>query len=201
MSLDDLALGVGLLALAVLLGLAGCLDDEPERTLDREVRVVDADVNETVRGGDEYWMVSVTGSEADEDENQPVCDRRAPDFDVRPANRSVVYEEEAYGFDAAEVATLVAFDHEDKSSGCPEAEHLVANPEAEHVQAMGGYGDLALTVHANGTLTVDGHRVRLGQAAEVTYEGRPAEGGHVTGDFRVVNLGAWPTDRLQAGRP
>lgn len=199
MRLDDPALGI--LAVVVLLGLAGCLSDEPEPSLERDIRIVDADTDETARAEDEYWMVTVQGEEVDEEENQPVCGRLPPNYDIHPANRSVVYNNSSYTFDPQQVTTLLAYDHEDKSASCPEAEHLVANPDADHVQAMGGYGNLTLTVHANGTVVVDGERVPLGQAAEVTYEGRPARGGHVEGSFRVVNLGAWDQANLTAGEP
>ena len=43
-------------------------------------------------------------------------------------NRSIVYDIRTYTFEPANVTTMLAFDHADTSSSCPEAEHLLPTP-------------------------------------------------------------------------
>lgn len=192
--------GLGLAVATVF--LAGCIGHVDD--LDREVQIVAgaADADET-RDGDEYWMVWVRGNETDERAQPFVCTRVLPNYRLDVGDRSVVYSNGSYGFDPDEVRVLVAFDHEDRSSQCSEAEHLVADPEPEHVQEMGEWGELALTVREDGTLVADGHEIELGVAAAFSYEGTPQDPDklHVDGGFRVEVLGAWPQEKLQEGEP
>lgn len=184
---------------------AGCLGpDGSEGWLDREVQIVDGAASaEGERGEDEYWMVWVRGNETDERDPQAVCARQPPNYRLHPGNETVVYDNRSYDFTAEEVTALVAYDHEDRSSGCAEIERLVANPREGHVEVMGEYGDVSITIRDDGTLLVDERAVLLGEAAEVTYEGTPPdpERVHVEGSFRAEVLGAWPQDRLEAGDP
>lgn len=187
------------LLLAAIAGCTGPSDDG----IEREIHTLANDVTDTSRSQDEYWMVWIHGNETDERKNQAVCSRLPPDYRIDRANESVVYENRSYDFEPANVTTLLAFDHEDRSSQCAEAEHLVANPQDAHPQAMGEYGTLSLTVREDGTVLVDGKQVSLGETAEVTYEGTPPDPDklHVDGRFLVENLGAWDQQRLEPGEP
>jgi hypothetical protein len=183
--------------------LAGCLQDE-DTGVDRDIRVVDGPADpDATRGEDEYWMVLVDGTEIDERESQPVCDVAPPDHRVDRANETVTYDNRSYTFDPAEVGVLVAFDHWDRSSSCPEAWGLVPDPPEGYEREMGEWGPLSLTVRDDGTIIVDEHAVLPGEAARASYEGTPSdpETIRVDGSFEVQLLGAWPQEQLQAGQP
>lgn len=183
--------------------LAGCsvapLGEGPERSVELEP----VDVPDTDRDGDELWMVWVRSNETVEGRNQPVCARTSPSYELLHANQSVRYDPARYDFEPDEVEVLLAFRHEDRSSSCPEAYRLVANPDRSDGEDLGGYGTLEVTVDPDGSLAADGHEVGLGQAARFTYEGAPADAneGRVDGAFRVVNLGAWDREALWAKAP
>ncbi|PSG97874.1 hypothetical protein BRD56_03235 [Thermoplasmatales archaeon SW_10_69_26] len=196
--------GPRLLAALVLLSvpLTGCIGQADG--IERELEVVDGDVDpDQARDEDEFWMVWIRGSELDVRDPQFVCSRIPPDYRIDAANWTLVYDNRSYSFTPGEVDVLLAFDHEDHSSGCAAAEHLVANPGLGYTETTGAYGELTVTVEADGTLVVDGHRVPLGSMLEASYEGDPPgpQRVRVDGSFRVENLGAWPHQHLERGDP
>jgi len=58
---------------------------------------------------------------------------------------------------------------------------------------LGGGGELAVEVHANGTVQVAERRARLGLGVQATYE--TVDG--LEDQVRVANPGAWHTSHLE----
>lgn len=190
---------VSFLLAAVL--LAGCIpgDDGPlGDRLDRSIEVVDRGSRDAERGSGEYWMVWIRGNETDTRSPRVACARVPPSFGIVHHNRSVWYRPPATDIDPDEAEVLVAFDHEDRSSGCPEVERLVADPSDGYTVEMGTWGELSITVHPDGTLDAAGRSVPVGRALVASYEGYPTEMGRpqVEGGFVAEVLGAWDRDDI-----
>jgi hypothetical protein len=118
--------------------LAGCSSPADGDPLQREFHVETTDVDpDQERGEDEFWMVWIRGNEID-GRDPAVCGRRAADHRLDPGDERVVYASDAYSFDPDQVRVLVAVAQADPTSGCPEAERLVANPDPGHTDTLGG---------------------------------------------------------------
>lgn len=203
----NVGLRVGSLAF-LLLGAswAGCIRGQDVPGLgafETDIQVVFATVEDTTRGEEEYWMVTITGNETDKRDPQAVCMREPPNYAIHHHNESLVYDADRYAFAPSQVHAMLAFDHEDRTSHCPEAEHLAANPAGPYKQEMGEYGQVRFEVFSNGTVLMDETRIPLGQAAIVTYAGNPGDSDatEVDGAFRVQNHGAWEQEDIWRGQP
>lgn len=172
----------------------GCLSGEGWiGTVDeRSLEVVPAEPDDRERSQHEFWMVWVHGNQTHGDPPKHVC-TWAPIHDVRPASNSIWIAEEALDVEPGEIRVLVAFDHMDHTTGCPAAHAIHANPNGTVTEEMGGYGELAVSVDEDGTVTADGVRAELGEAVQGTYETRE----DLEGTFRVENLGAWHVSHVE----
>lgn len=180
-----------LIALAVA-AAAGCLGVGGGAEVERSLETVPADPSDEDRSEREFWMVWIHGNQTREAGNPPVC-TWARTHEVKPASASVWIAEEALDVEPEELRVLVAFDHMDHSTGCPAAHAIHANPNGTVTEEMGGYGELAVSVDEDGTVTADGVEAELGEAVQGTYE--TSEG--LEGTFRAENMGAWHVSHVE----
>lgn len=125
------------------------------------------------------------------------------DHRIDPAREQIEYRADAYDLDPANVTKLVAFDHLDETSQCPEAVHLDTGTETVTTR-MGAYGNLTLVHGANGTVQVGEDRLSAGENLTVTYSERVRDeqadrDRWMNGSFTVHHFGEWPRRGLEAG--
>ena len=192
------ALAAWLLAAFLLPAWAGCLDRAGPDLSPNDGVVTGA------RGPDDYWLVRVTGQE-DRTARTPgpqsvaMCSL-AFSHSIDTANRELTFASRQYpDVTAGDFDVLVAFEHFDHGS-CPLAYGLRLGG-GPHAADMGHYGNISLSVEANGDVVLDDARIPLGQTGAYHYDDTTIEGGvvfDVVGAFKVTNLGAWPVAGVSA---
>lgn len=183
--------------LALALVTAGCVTSSPEA--DHEVQVVDNGRDGEQRSDDEAWVVWLHGAERNDAPPQTgLCDN-AMSHEIDPQNRSLTLYDSV---DEDDLWGVLVLDHFDQNPHCPIAYNAHPNPDPDEPTRvdLDAGGELEVTVHRDGRLTVDGGTVEQGEAARVTYEGRETIEGEqyqVRGRLLVETLGAWSLDRIE----
>lgn len=204
-------------AAALLIIASGCINpgsvDDGVRNL-TETRVVDSGVAQHNRTTEEYYFVIVRGSEREEvidgnDNAARVTCGFSPAFDYDENAQSLHYDPGAVSLPVEEWAVVVAYDYwgvqvEDGSvySGCPTLHQVHAYdgrasigrhlrpdlPTRIVVEARNGFLAYNETYFLPMGNKVEGNITRIENTQDARYR--------ITGEFEVVNLGAWPQSRV-----